>query len=56
MEKQTNTQYSHEELEKIINGFSESKFAKDKLESAKIAIKKLFPKLEKDFGKQTFVE
>lgn len=42
--------YSEEELNKIGNAFSESQFAKDKLERAKKAIEKLRPQLEKKLG------
>ncbi len=44
------SRYSDEELKEIMIGFSESKLAKDKFESAKKAIEKLRPQLEKDFG------
>ncbi len=50
MEKtQKHSRYSDEELKEIMNGFSESKLAKDKFESAKKAIEKLRPQLEKKF-------
>ncbi len=47
---QKHSKYSNEELEQIMNGFSESQFAKDKLERAKKAIEKLRPQLEKKLG------
>ena len=42
--------YSKEELNKIGNAFSESQFAKNKLERAKKAIEKLRPQLERKLG------
>ncbi len=51
MEKtQKHSRYSDEELNEIMNGFSESKLAKDKFESAKKAVEKLLPQLKKKFG------
>ncbi|TAG93500.1 MAG: hypothetical protein EAZ20_01595 [Bacteroidetes bacterium] len=48
------TQHSPEELERIGKLFSESQFAKDKLERAKKAIEKLRPQLEKKIGAYLF--